>query len=145
MIVAADTSGLIALFNRGDPVHHQARKVADNAGMLVTSPLALTEVHQVATSRAGRTVADAILSSLTARMASQRLVLADTTATLIDTGLAIRARYGDLDLDLVDAVTVAIAAEYDTDAVLTRDERDFRAVRPLRRWTCFRVLPADGY
>ncbi|MGA5874445.1 hypothetical protein ACPC3D_01120 [Streptomyces cellulosae] len=45
---------------------------------------------------------------------------------------------------LVDVVNVALAAEYDTDAVLTRDLRDLRTVRPFGgRYTCFRVLPDD--
>ncbi|WP_395573858.1 type II toxin-antitoxin system VapC family toxin [Streptomyces sp. BK79] len=144
MIAVADTSGLLTLFNRSDPDHHAARKAADACGFLVATPLALTEVHQVATSRAGRPVADAILRSLTTRIRQMRLVLAPSTPEILDAALAVRARYASLDLDLVDAVNVALAAEYDTDAVLTRDLRDFRAVRPLGgRYTCFRILPDD--
>ncbi|MFH8288819.1 type II toxin-antitoxin system VapC family toxin [Streptomyces sp. NPDC018059] len=144
MIAVADTSGLLTLFNRSDPAHEQARKAADLCGLLVASPLALTEVHQVATSRAGRRVADSILRSLTARTRHMRLVLAPPTPEILDAALSLRARYASLDLDLVDAVNVALAAEYDTDAVLTRDIRDFRAVRPMgRRYTHFRILPDD--
>ncbi len=44
----------------------------------------------------------------------------------------------------MDAVNVCLAAEYDTDAVLTRDIRDFRTVRPLgSRYDHFRILPGD--
>ncbi|HEY8985237.1 MAG TPA: PIN domain-containing protein [Streptomyces sp.] len=144
MIAVADTSGILALFNRSDPAHHAARKAADQCGFLVATPLALTEVHQVATSRAGRAAADAILRSLTARVRQMRLVLAQPTPEILDAALAVRARYDTLDLDLVDAVDIALAAEYDTDAVLTRDLRDFRAVRPLGgRYTHFRILPDD--
>ncbi|MFF9491199.1 type II toxin-antitoxin system VapC family toxin [Streptomyces flaveolus] len=144
MIAVADTSGLLTLFNRSDPDHHAARKAADACGFLVVTPLALTEVHQVATSRAGRPAADAILRSLTSRVRQMRLVLAPPTPEILDAALTVRARYASLDLDLVDAVNVALAAEYDTDAVLTRDLRDFRAVRPSGgRYTCFRILPDD--
>ncbi|MFB6979928.1 type II toxin-antitoxin system VapC family toxin [Streptomyces scopuliridis] len=144
MIVIADTSGLLTLFNRSDPDHQRARKAADNCGLLVAAPLAITEVHQVATSRAGRAAADGIVRSLTARMRQMRLVLASSTPELLDAALSVRARYHALDLDLVDAVNVALAAEYDTDAVLTRDLRDFRTVRPLGgRYTHFRILPDD--
>ncbi|MGW6744710.1 type II toxin-antitoxin system VapC family toxin [Streptomyces sp. NPDC055025] len=144
MIVIAGTSGLLALFNRADPAHHEARKAADSSGLLVACPLALTEVHQVATSRAGRRAADAILRSLAARVRETRLVLPPVTPGLLDTALSVRARYDSLDLDLVDALNVALAAEYDTDAVLTRDIRDFRTVRPQGgRYTHFRVLPDD--
>ncbi|MFE3143813.1 PIN domain-containing protein [Streptomyces scopuliridis] len=146
MIVIADTSGLLTLFNRSDPDHQRARKAADSCGLLVAAPSALSEVHQVVTSRAGRSAADGILRSLTARMRQTRLVLAPSTPELLDAALSVRARYDslDLDLDLVDAVNVALAAEYDTDAVLTRDLCDFRTVRPLGgRYTHFRILPDD--
>ncbi|MGW4491722.1 type II toxin-antitoxin system VapC family toxin [Streptomyces sp. NPDC004376] len=144
MIAIADTSGILALYNRSDPAHHAARKAADQCGFLVATPLALTEVHQVATSRAGRRAADAILRSLTERVRDLRLVLAPPTPEILDAALTVRARYSDLDLDLVDAVNAALAAEYGTDAVLTRDLRDFRTVRPLDgRHTHFRVLPDD--
>ncbi|MFD7286187.1 type II toxin-antitoxin system VapC family toxin [Streptomyces sp. NPDC059863] len=144
MIVIAGTSGLLTLFNRSDPDHERARKAADGCGLLVAAPLALTEVHQVATVRAGRAAADGILRSLTARMRRTRLVLASSTPQLLDAALSVRARYDSLDLDLVDALNVALAAEYDTDAVLTRDLRDFRTVRPLGgRFTHFRILPDD--
>ncbi|MFD7899314.1 type II toxin-antitoxin system VapC family toxin [Streptomyces sp. NPDC059743] len=144
MIVIADTSGLLALFNRADPAHQGARKAADSTALLVASPLVLTEVHQVATSRAGRRAADAILRSLAARIRGMRLVLAPATPEFLDTALSVRARYGSLDLDLGDALNVVLAAEYDTDAILTRDIRDFRSVRPPGgRYTHFRILPDD--
>ncbi|GHB26998.1 hypothetical protein GCM10010306_020570 [Streptomyces umbrinus] len=44
--------------------------------------------------------------------------------------------------DLVYVVNVALAAEYGTDAVLARDLRGFRTVRPLGgRRTRFRISP----
>jgi predicted nucleic acid-binding protein len=144
VIAVADTSGLLTLFNRSDPAHLATRKAVDACALLVATPLALTEVHQVATSRAGRRAADGILRSLIARSRQLRLVLVPPTADMLDAALAVRARYSALDLDLVDAVNVALAAEYDTDAVVTRDIRDFRTVRPLGgRYTHFRVLPDD--
>ncbi|MEU8525930.1 MULTISPECIES: type II toxin-antitoxin system VapC family toxin [Streptomyces] len=144
MIAVADTSGLLALFNSADPAHHESRKAAARCGVLVATPLALTEVHQVAGSRLGRAAADAILRVLAARVRETRLVLAPPTAEVLDAALAVRRRYASLDLDLVDAVNVALAAEYDTDLLLTRDLRDFRAVSPLGdRYTHFRILPDD--
>ncbi|TXS09467.1 MULTISPECIES: type II toxin-antitoxin system VapC family toxin [unclassified Streptomyces] len=144
MIAIVDTSGLLVLYNRSDPDHLAARKAADQCGLLVANLLALTEVHQVSTVRAGRRAADGILRSLTARTGELRLVLAPPTPDILDAALTVRARYSSLDLDLVDAVNVALAAEYDTDAVLTRDLRDFRVLRPLAgRYAHFRILPDD--
>ncbi|MGW4225367.1 type II toxin-antitoxin system VapC family toxin [Streptomyces bauhiniae] len=142
MIAIADTSGILALYNRSDPAHTAAKKAADQCGFLVATPMALTEVHQVATSRAGRRAADSILRSLTKRVSEMRLILANPTPETLDAALTVRARYQSL--DLVDAMNVALAAEYTTDAILTRDLRDFRTVRPLNeKHTHFRFLPDD--
>ena len=48
-----------------------------------------------------------------------------------------------MDLDLADAVNVGLAAHYRTDAILTLDRRDFRAMRPLTTHEWFRLLPDD--
>ncbi|MFC9966212.1 type II toxin-antitoxin system VapC family toxin [Nocardia ignorata] len=144
MIVVADTSGLLAMFNRSDPEHFAVRRAADSASALVVSPMALTEVHHVASVRAGRKVADRIIELLAERVASSRIVLAEVDAIQLATSIKVRANYGGLDLDLVDAVCVVLAAEFDTDAVLTLDRRDFRALRPLNGYPAFRVLPDDA-
>ncbi|MBW0273128.1 twitching motility protein PilT [Nocardia sp. MH4] len=143
MIVVADTSGLLAMFNRSDPEHFAVRRAADSASALVVSPLALTEVHHVASVRAGRKVADRILGLLAERIASTRVVLAQVDATQLATAISVRGTYDGLDLDLVDAVCVALAAEYDTDAILTLDRRDFRVLRPLNGYPAFRLFPDD--
>ncbi len=45
---------------------------------------------------------------------------------------------------VADAVRIALAAQFRTDAILTLDQRDFRAVRPLTaEHKAFRVLPFD--
>jgi predicted nucleic acid-binding protein len=72
-----------------------------------------------------------------------RVVVPEVTEDHLGAAQSVRARYRDLDLDLAGAVNVALAADYDTDAVLTLDRRDFRAVRPLGRHKAFRVLPDD--
>ncbi|MGO4616271.1 type II toxin-antitoxin system VapC family toxin [Nocardia sp. 2YAB30] len=143
MIVVADTSGILALFNRSDPEHFAVRRAADEASALVVSPLALTEVHHVASVRAGRTVADGILALLADRITSTRIVVADVDAAQLRTAVEVRASYDGLDLDIVDAVCVTLANEFDTDAILTLDRRDFRVVRPLNTYRAFRVLPDD--
>jgi predicted nucleic acid-binding protein len=143
LIAVADTSGLLALFNRADPEHLQVTTAADACGLLVVSPLALTEVHQVASTRANRRTADAILRTLIARAQATRIAIAETTPRLLATALAVRDHYLDLDLDLADAAAVGLAAEYRTDVVLTLDRRDFRAVRPLTDHKAFRLLPDD--
>jgi uncharacterized protein len=144
MIVIADTSGILALFNRSDPEHFAVRRAADEASALVVSPLALTEVHHVASVRAGRKVADGILALLADRITSTRVVVANVDAEQLRTAVRVRASYDGLNLDIVDAVCVTLADEFDTDAILTLDRRDFRVLRPLSRYRAFRVLPDDS-
>jgi uncharacterized protein len=141
MIVIADTSGVLALLNRTDPEHRAVRRAADAASTLVVSALALTEVHHVATARAGRHAADRSLLLLADRIATTRVEVANADAAQVRTAVSVRQQYGKLDLDLVDAACVALAAEYDTDVVLTLNRRDFRRLRPLTRYPAFRLLP----
>lgn len=143
MIAVADTSGLLALFNRADPEHKQTAAAADTCGLLVVNPLTLLEVHQVATIRANRRTADAILGTLVARADATRVAIAETTPRLLRTALVVRRQYADLNLDLADAAAVALTAEYRTDALLTLDRRDFRAIRPLTSHKAFRLLLDD--
>ncbi|UAK33228.1 PIN domain-containing protein [Nocardia asteroides] len=143
MIVVADTSGILALFNRSGPEHFAVRRAADSAGAIVVSPLVLTEVHHVASVRAGRAVADGILTLIAERVASTRIVISNVDAAQLRTAVDIRGKYGTLNLDLVDAVCVALADEFDTDTILTLDRRDFRTLRPLGRYSAFRILPDD--
>ncbi|RDI64001.1 type II toxin-antitoxin system VapC family toxin [Nocardia pseudobrasiliensis] len=142
MIVIADTSGILALLNLADPEHLAVRRAANAASTLVVSALAITEVHHVATVRGGRESADRALLLLADRIATTRVEVANVDVAQIRTAVSIRRQYRDLDLDLVDAVCVTLAAEYDTDAVLTLDRRDFRALRPLS-YPAFRLLPDD--
>jgi predicted nucleic acid-binding protein len=143
VIAVADTSGLLALFNRTEPEHGPVAAAANACGLLVVSAMTLTEAHQVASVRAGRHVADAILATLVARIEETRMAIAPTTARLLRTALALRRRYTDLDLDLADAVAAVVAAEYRTEVVLTLDRRDFRVMRPLTDHKAFRLLPDD--
>ncbi|MEY9968326.1 putative nucleic acid-binding protein [Streptacidiphilus sp. MAP12-16] len=46
-------------------------------------------------------------------------------------------------MGLTDAVSVALAAEFRTNAIFTVDRRHFRAVRPLTDHPAFRLLPDD--
>lgn len=48
-----------------------------------------------------------------------------------------------LGIGLADASIVALAARYETNRILTLDERHFRTLRPLRGRS-FRLLPQDA-
>lgn len=56
---------------------------------------------------------------------------------------SVMRRYRDMALGLADASVVVIAARHGTDRILTLDERDFRALRPLQGGS-FTLLPVDA-
>jgi predicted nucleic acid-binding protein len=113
------------------------------AGLLVMSPLLLAELDHVATRELGREAAHSAVDDLRRWMSRGRVVMPEITEDHLGAAQSVRGRYRALDLDLADAVNVALAADYDTDAILTLDRRDFRAVRPMGRHKAFRVLPDD--
>ncbi|MFC8199036.1 PIN domain-containing protein [Streptomyces sp. NPDC057298] len=143
IIVIVDTSGLLAALDSTHPEHGAANEAIMAAGLLVMSPLLLAEFDHVATRELGRAAAVSAIDDLRRWMSRGRIVLPEITQDHLGAAQSVRARYGALDLDLADAVNVALAADYDTDAILTLDRRDFRAVRPLGRHKAFRVMPGD--
>lgn len=53
-------------------------------------------------------------------------------------------RHQDLKIGLTDAVNAVLAERYDSNEILTTDQRHFRVIAPLtRRFDAFRILPAD--
>ncbi|WP_433726842.1 PIN domain-containing protein [Nocardia sp. CA-129566] len=142
-IVVADTSGLIAAFDTSSPDSDGAFHVLESAGLVVLSPLALAELDHVARRALGRQVSIDMIEDLTAQSRTKHFEIATVTPDILDQANAIRRLYPALRLDLADAVLVALAADYETNAVLTLDRRDFRALTPLTQHKAFRILPDD--
>lgn len=139
----ADTSGLLAALDETHPDGERARQVLDDAGALIVSPVLLSELDHVATGVLGRQAAHQAIDDVRHWARQGRAVLPEITVEVLDTAQGVRDCYADLDLDLADAVNVALAERFRTNAVLTLDRRDFRAVRPLSHHEGFRVLPDD--
>ncbi|WP_093799909.1 PIN domain-containing protein [Streptomyces sp. Wb2n-11] len=143
IVVIADTSGLLAALDSTHPEGGAAQEAIMAAGLLVMSPLLLAELDHVAARELGREAAVSAIEDIRGWMRRGRVSVPEITEERLGVAQSVRARYSGLDLDLADAVNVALAADYDTDAILTLDRRDFRAVRPLGRHKTFRVLPDD--
>ncbi|NGO77820.1 VapC toxin family PIN domain ribonuclease [Streptomyces sp. YC504] len=110
--------------------------ITDTSGLLA----ALDSTHP---RELGRTAAVRAVEDIRRWMRRGRVSVPEITENHLGAAQSVRARYQALDLDLADAVNVALAADFETDAILTLDRRDFRAVRPLGRHKAFRVLPDD--
>ena len=143
MIVVADTSGIIAASDRNARESAACLEVLQEAGTVIISPLVLTEVDHLANTRFGSRARTSIIDFILAQARQLRFQIPATGLEILDTARLVQQQYADLDLDLADAVNVALAAQYRTDAVLTLDRRDFRAMRPLTPHKWFRLLPDD--
>jgi uncharacterized protein len=143
VIVIADTSGVIAASDRNAPESAACLGVLREAGAVIISALVLTEVDHVAKARFGPLARTAIIDFILAQARLERFQIPETSLEILSTARLVQRQYGSLDLDLADAVNVALAAQYRTDAVLTLDRRDFRAMRPLTAHKWFRLLPDD--
>jgi predicted nucleic acid-binding protein len=143
IVVVADTSGLLAALDDDHPAQRRAADVLQQAGTVVISPVLLGELDHVARRVLGRAAASAAIDDIRRWARAGRAVVAPIDADALDMAQSVRAQYADLDLDLADAINVAVAADYRTNAILTLDHRDFRAVRPLTRHEAFLLLPGD--
>jgi uncharacterized protein len=141
VITVADTSGIIAASDRNAPESAACRAVLQEAGTVIISPLVLTEVDHLAKVRFGSRARTAIIDFVLAQAGQSRFQIPETGLEVLDTARMVQRQYASLDLDLADAVNVALAAQYRTDAMLTLDRRDFRAMRPLTPHKWFRLLP----
>jgi uncharacterized protein len=143
VIVVADTSGIIAASDRNARESSACREILRQAGTVIISPLVLTEVDHLAKARFGSPARTAIIDFIIAQARQMRFQIPETGIEILDTARLVQKQYASLDLDLADAVNVGLAAQYRTDAMLTLDRRDFRAVRPLTPHKWFRLLPDD--
>jgi len=143
VIVVADTSGIIAASDRNARESAACQEILRQAGTVIISPLVLTEVDHLAKARFGSRARTAIIEFVIAQARQLRFQIPETGLEILDTARQVQRQYASLDLDLADAVNVGLAAHYRTDAVLTLDRRDFRAIRPLTPHKWFRLLPDD--
>jgi predicted nucleic acid-binding protein len=144
IVVVADTSGLLAALDATHPSGEAARSVLDQAGTLIVSPVLLAEIDHVGARVLGRAAAHEAIDDLRRWARAGRVLFPQVTADVLDVAQPLRSQYADLRPDLADAVNVALAAEYHTNAILTLDHRDYRAIKPLSTHDAFLLLPDDG-
>ena len=143
MIVVADTSGIIAASDRNAPESAACQGILQDAGTVVLSPMVLTEVDHLAKARFGSQARTTIIGFIVDQVRRSRFQIPETGLETLTAARLVQRQYAGLDLDLADAVNVVLAGRYRTDAVLTLDRRDFRAISPLTPHQWFRLLPDD--
>lgn len=134
-----DTSGLFAALDRSQREHGAARAAMEaDDGPFVLSPFVLAEVDHLLATRVSVDAPAALLADV----AAGAYELAPFAADDVAVATAVVEQHRGLGIGLADASLVVLAARTGTDAVLTLDERRFRALR-VPDGRPFRLLPAD--
>ena len=136
-MIVADTSALLALFNRGDEAHERvAAFVARTNEPLVVSPFVVAEIDYLVATRLGVPAELAVLRELAGGAYDLPVLSADDLRTCAE----VIERYRDQAIGVTDASLVVLAKRCETKQLLTLDHRHFNVVRPLNGGR-FRLLP----
>jgi len=136
-VIVADTSGLLALFNRREPRHEDARRVVEAESQpLIVSPFVVAELDYLVATRIG---VEAELEVLT-ELSGGAYHLAPIQEDDLRATVATIGRYRDQEIGVTDASIIVLAARHRTRSVLTLDHRHFSVLRPLDDGR-FRLLP----
>lgn len=126
-MIIADTSGLLAYFNRREPKHQAAVDSVSQAEGVVISPYVLAELDYLVATRRG--VGDEL--AVLAELGSGAWHLADFGMRELEIAIDLISKYRDQEIGLADASLVVLASRYQTRRLLTLDRRHFEVVRPL--------------
>ena len=136
-MIVADTSGLLALFNRREPAHAAVAAFLGSADeVLVVSPYVLAELDYLLATRAGSEAELAVLRELS----GGAFALASLEAEDVMQAAEVIERYSDLGIGIADASLVVLAARFGTRTILTLDRRHFAVLRPLDGGR-FKIVP----
>lgn len=137
-MILADTSGLLAAFDRRERRHAAVAAVIGGDDPIVVSPYVVAELGYLVGTRIGA----AAEAEVIAELASGGYELACLDREDVLRAVVVMERYADLDIGITDASLVVLSERHGTTEILTLDERHFRVLRPLQGGT-FTLLPAD--
>lgn len=145
LVAIADTNALYRLLDPKLTAHEAHRKALASISHLVISPMVLAELDYLIATRAGAEKAVVAARFVERNVATRRFEVPPLSAHL-SSAIAVAEGYKDADggkgVGLTDAMNVALAAAYHTDAMFTSDLH-FRMIRPLTGHGAFRLLPDD--
>lgn len=137
-MILADTSGVFSALDRSQPGHEAARHVVEAEDVLILSPFVLAELDYLLATR----ISVAASLELLRDVRDGAYELASFSAGEVGAAALLVERYKSLGIGLADASIVVLAGRYDTERVLTFDERHFRVLRTAGGGA-FTLVPAD--
>jgi uncharacterized protein len=140
--VIVDTSGYLVGAAAKHPLRDAVHGIlAGSDQPPVVSPLVLAEIDYLILSRVGVPGELEAVSDLT----NGAYEIAGIDLDDLQEAHRVMEKHRDLALGLTDAVNVVLADRYDTNEILTTDQRHFRAITPLsRHFDAFTLLPLDA-
>ena len=137
-MIIADTSGLLAAFDRSERRHAAVIPHLTGSEALVVSPYVVAELGQLVGTRMGTRSEVQVMTELAG--GGYELACLDRQDVL--RAVDVMERYADLDIGITDASLVVLSERHGTTDILTLDERHFRVLQPLQGGS-FTLLPAD--
>jgi predicted nucleic acid-binding protein len=124
--VLADSSFLIALYNKDDPLHQRAIAGIDFEADILVPQVTLVEVTYLISQRAGVSASVHLLTNLL----DTRVPLLPLEVVDVIRARDIMATYADNRFDFVDCCVMALSERLKITKIYTFDHRDFRVFRP---------------
>lgn len=138
-MIVLDSSGLFAALNPDETLHRPVLTALERESPpFLLSPFVLAEIDYLTLTRGGVRPELALLDAV----AAEQYELTPFSAEDVGAARSIVAQYDDIAIGLADASIVVLAGRYETDRVLTLDERHFRTLR-THNGRPFILLPAD--
>ncbi len=136
-----DTSGYLAGTATAHPLHDTVLNILGSVRQPpVVSPMVIAEIDYLVLDKAGVDMELEVIDDLS----GGAYEIPDLDLDDLRTARRLVARHRDLKIGMTDAVNAVLAERYDTNEILTTDQRHFRVITPLtRRFDAFRILPAD--
>ena len=139
-MILLDTSGLFAALAGNQRAHAAAKEALARAEPpYILSPFVLAELDYFLARQAGVGPELAFLREVASGAYDLVPFLGDDVAAAAN----VVAEYADLGIGLADASLVVLADRFETNRILTLDERHFRTLR-TPAGEPFTLLPADG-
>jgi uncharacterized protein len=127
-MIVADTSALLALFNRGDNAHAKVvTYLATNDEPLVVSPFVVAELDYLVATRIGVQAELAVLREL----AGGAYVLPALDADDLQVCSDVIHKYADQNIGVTDASIAVLAKRYESTSILTLDHRHFGVLKSI--------------
>ncbi|GAB3169622.1 hypothetical protein GCM10027059_34850 [Myceligenerans halotolerans] len=147
MIVIADTGGIVAAMDPGEPHHEEYLAALESARTAVITPLVIGEVHYLLSAAGEHLAARDFLENVTDGFFDLWNPSAEDYGVargLIKKceGKMERKRRKPGSLDLADAMNVVAAERCGTNLVVATDH-DYRVVTPLSGHTHLTIVPLD--